>query len=368
MKFQEWKKLFDKDELSTFTTNKEGLLWLKLKAISRKDLLISFILENNFQTEIKSRKIGDIFIELFEKLKIDVLKSNKIIDNFILKIVNLDRNKINEELIVNELYKMKSFNWGGDYSNALDKYLVDRYVKVYSRYNDIVRSFENGIYQAVEGYVLCSWYNHWSSILIEDIFKEHKNVIPAIGRVKKVDFFINQIPFDLKVTYLPENYVEKKRKESNLSSEISTLKSIARKLNISFDKDLKNTELFYQLSEKIRDKNDNLGIKELNNIKDFRKELVDNLIKDPKDLILNLYEEQGELRFDASNRLFIILVDKNNFEDSWKLKRNIDLLRPSIKKYLDKLNNKKLEDLKVNFKYKNKGDFEAYADVIFIIK
>jgi hypothetical protein len=39
------------------------------------------------------------------------------------------------------------------------------------------------------------------------------------------------------------------------------------------------------------------------------------------------------MRFGAENRLFLVLVDTGNFTDSWKLKRNIDLLRPSINNY-----------------------------------
>lgn len=45
-------------------------------------------------------------------------------------------------------------------------------------------------------------------------------------------------------------------------------------------------------------------------------------------------EQQGEMHFDASNRLFLVLVDASDFDNSWKLKRNMDLLEPSITDYL----------------------------------
>jgi hypothetical protein len=32
---------------------------------------------------------------------------------------------------------MKYFAWGGDYANALDKFLIDRYVKVHSSFEVI---------------------------------------------------------------------------------------------------------------------------------------------------------------------------------------------------------------------------------------
>jgi hypothetical protein len=47
-------------------------------------------------------------------------------------------------------------------------------------------------------------------------------------------------------------------------------------------------------------------------------------MQNPLELMKWLYEEQGLRRFDAANRFFIILIDSNNLEESWKLKRNKD--------------------------------------------
>jgi len=33
-------------------------------------------------------------------------------------------------------------------------------------------------------------YIHWTSIMIEESSKDHANVLPAVGLVKKIDFFI----------------------------------------------------------------------------------------------------------------------------------------------------------------------------------
>ena len=59
-----------------------------------------------------------------------------------------------------------------------------------------------------------------TTIGLEDIFKEHANVIPAIGQIKKIDFFVNDKPFDLKVTYLPEGYIKEYRKLNGLRAEL----------------------------------------------------------------------------------------------------------------------------------------------------
>lgn len=54
---------------------------------------------------------------------------------------------------------------------------------------------------------------------------------------------------------------------------------------------------------------------------------------------------------------------------NWKLKRNMDLLKPVIEGYLDNFAKKKVSDLKVNFKYKGKPQtFTALTDVIFVVK
>jgi len=64
--------------------------------------------------------------------------------------------------------------------------------------------------------------------------------------------------------------------------------------------------------------------------------MIQEVIEEPQRLIKWLYEEQGERRFDAANRLFLVLIDKNNLEESWKMKRNLDLLKDKINSYLDK--------------------------------
>jgi len=363
--FSYWKKLYDDNKLEEFNFNDSGLLWLKIKSIIRKELLSDFLREHKINLENKS--LGEQFIELYELMNKDINKSHQQLDDFI-------RNKNKEQLknldvkkLVSELYKLKYFNWGGDYKNALDKYLVDRYIKVYQSYDELVSKFDNEIRHAVQGYVLCSWYNNWSSILIEHIFKSHPIVLPTVGKIKKVDFFINNIPFDLKVTYLPANFIERKRKERGLKPELTELKQKARQFQISFTKHNKADDTYYEIVEKMKDRNDGFCKKALQNIKDVRLKILNEAKQNPIILVQNLYEEQGEMRFDSANRLFLILVDTEDFDNSWKLKRNLDLLTPAIKNYLNNFSDKKIEDLKINFQYENQN-FTAYSDIIFVVK
>ena len=119
----------------------------------------------------------------------------------------------------------------------------------------------------------------------------------------------------------------------------------------------------------MKDRNDDFSRQALQSIKDVRLEILNQVIQNPRELIQNLYEQQGELRFDASNRLFLILVDTEDFDNSWKLKRNLDLLKPNIKKYLDNFTEKNVKELKITFNYKGKDQtFTALSDAIFILK
>jgi hypothetical protein len=253
--FNYWKQLHENERLEEFSVDKTGLLWLKIKSIVRKDLIEEFIVENNI--ELNEAAIGKQFFELFESLSLNVDNSHRIINRFI-KIKNQQQvDHLNVNQLVSELYKLKNFKWGGDYQNSLDKYLVSRYVKVqFPSYETLISKFETEINIAVQGYVLNSWYNHWSSLLIEHIFKSHYSVLPTVGQIKSVDFFIDDVPFDLKVTYLPAEYIKFKRKQKNLPVEITFLKHKANEAGIIFDKNAKETDIYYEIVEKMKDRDD----------------------------------------------------------------------------------------------------------------
>jgi hypothetical protein len=49
-------------------------------------------------------------------------------------------------------------------------------------------------------------------------------------------------------------------------------------------------------------------------------------MKNPTELAVWMYENQGEQRFGDDNRLFVVLLDAKNPDNSWKLKRDFDLV------------------------------------------
>ncbi len=365
--FNYWKKLHDSELLEEFSTNKTGLLWLKLKSIVRKEYISGFSTVNKIHLSEKS--LNNQFVELFGILSSNIDHSNDLLDSYISQENKAQLAKIDTEQLVSELYKLKTFDWGGDYQNALDKYLVSRYVKVVKSYETLISKIETEISVAVRGYVLNSWYNHWSSMLIEQIFKSHPSVLPAVGRIKNVDFFIKDIPFDLKVTYLPSEYIKIKRKEKNLPVELTFLKESARKACITFDKNGKESDIYYEVVEKMTDKNDEFCLSVLQTLKQQKLEILKEAQENSKILAKWLYENQGEMRFGSENRLFLVLVDTNDFTNSWKLKRNFELLSPSIMQYLDNFQSKQIDELKISFNFKTKPtSYNALTDIIFVVR
>jgi len=78
-----------------------------------------------------------------------------------------------------------------------------------------------------------------------------------------------------------------------------------------------------------------------------------------------LYSNQGEMRFGAENRIFVILVDSSDMNNSWKMKRAFNLIEPKIQQYLDNFSESSLKEINFSFK---KNQYKSLADAIFIVK
>ena len=177
------------------------------------------------------------------------------------------------------------------------------------------------------------------------------------------------MPFDLKVTYLPAEFVKARRKELEFPVELTYLKQQARSIGIDFDKNASPSDIYYEITEKLKDNGSKVAVAALDKLRNETMAILNEVRKEPKKLARWLYENQGEMRFGSENRLFLILVDTNDFSGSWKLKRNLDLLKPAIQKYLNDFTKKKISDLKVSFSYKGKPQaFTALTDVLFVVK
>ncbi len=204
--FEKWDKEFRANNLYAFNYNKNALLYLKVRAVRRGKQIKEFVKNNNIT--LNSKKINEQFAELFSKME-TIENGMTMLDAFL-----KDRNNewyskmgVDEEKLKSGLRQITSYEWGGDQENSLDQYLVRRYIKVISDY-DVLKSKANVIAANAWKFVQTSWYNNWTSYIIESFFKQNPRVISAVGEIKSVDFFIDDYPIDLKVTYFPEGYMQ----------------------------------------------------------------------------------------------------------------------------------------------------------------
>ena len=362
-KYNEYLRLYTENKFDSLLREEGSVYWLKLRSISRKKLLIEFC---KFVCIDSGKLNKNNLLEYIYNIHPD----EGLIDEFIKKKYQEERSyrKEIEPFLVSELYKMKDFDWGGLYQNNLEKTIVNNYIKKIKNYDVLNEKIENEIHDSLKGYVRSSWYNHWTSILIEDIFKDHNRVIPTIGLIKKVDFFITNIPFDLKVTYFPEGFMSEIRKNMGMPSELQVLKRFAKELKINYNRKQKDRDIFNELVTRIEESQKSEAINFVKEFKQTRWQIIDETIKHPYNLIKWLYEKQGERRFDAANRLFLILIDKTNLEDSWKMKRNVDLLKDRINDYLNNFNVQSYNELQIDFDWIDDKKYTAISDVLFIIK
>jgi hypothetical protein len=221
---------------------------------------------------INLKKVTEIIKELLDR-QINISDVDHFINDEYGKILEEKESNRPKEQIISELHKVDRFEWGV-VQGQLDGKIQRDYVRKFWRYDQVLREVENHLYESVRDYVICTWYNHWSSVILEDLISIHSRVVPTLKNVKGIDLFFDGQPFDLKVTYVPRDY-----------------------------------------------NND-----------------VTDLQRDPKTLAVWLYENQGAQRFGSDNRFFVVLHDVENPQDSWKIKRDIDFVGEKINRFLDNEN------------------------------
>ena len=360
--FNKLRILYDNNQFTELIHNPDGIYWLKLRSLSRTEQLRELCQKADIRHERIPTKL---LLKSVYEAKLD----ESLIDNFTRDQYERERadRKKNEDYLISQLYQMKVFNWGGLYQNSLEQTIINNYVKKVQDWDALNQAIENELHASLRGYVQCSWYNHWTSIIIEDIFKDHPAILPTIGLIKKVDFFINNFPFDLKVTYFPEGYMKELRRNEGLRPELTELKAFCRQEDIWFDQDTPDNVLFLELLAKVNENPSASASEYINKFIDTRKRLIQKTMNDPQELKIWLYENQGIRRFDSANRFFLILLDMNNLEESWKLKRMRELLAKKINSHLDAMKSTSIKDLKLQFEWQN-DTYETYAETLFIFR
>jgi hypothetical protein len=354
--------LFRKDDFPSIEAHKYGVRFLKLRSMSRRTTFEAFF----DWLKIPYANIGarDYFAYLFSSKDV----TNDAIDKFINQEYQKERQErlANQDYLVDQLNRLKYFDWGGSFGNSLEKNIVNNYVKKIQSYDRINEEIETSLLSSMRGYTLNSWYNHWTSILIEDLFKDHSSVLPTVGLVKKIDFFINDTPFDLKVTYFPEQLISEKLRALGYGNELTKLKQICRRLDIMIPTDLKDKELKSHLYSRVKEDQSAEAKEFIEEIKSIKKSIIREAENDPAELKKWFYENQGEARFDASNRFFLVLTDENEMEDSWKLKRNIKFLQDKIHSHLESLS-MNMDSLETEFYWSlTRQTYKCKSDILFL--
>ena len=358
--YQNANELFNQSKMNELAGSEDGIRFLLLRSLSRSDILRRLAEKCGYDLQKTSAR--ELLPKLYQN-SISILK----IKSFIKSEYNLERKNrlVTEPQLIHELYQIKEFDWGGLHQNNLEKNIVDNYVKKISDYNRICQAIDEKLFPSLRSYTLCSWYNHWTSIIIEDVISDHKDVIPAIGKIKQIDFFLQDVPYDLKVTRFPEEYIALRRKEMQLRPELTLLKQMCRQYSISISQEMSSSRLLEDLWKKISDHPSRDAQKLIRELANFRMQQLRLAINDPLPLIKWYYENQGERRFDASNRLFLILVDSRDFFNSWQLKRAKDMIWRKVHSSLSKIVNS--GGKKIVFPW-NGSLYSAISDVIFVVK
>lgn len=362
LNFKQLDKLFRNDDFPKIESDTRGIRFLKLRSMSRKEAMEEFCALHEINLEgIKSK---DYFETVFEDRNI----TDTQISEYINSRYQEERavRATNQEYLVDQLNRLQHFDWGGSFGNSLEKNIVNNYVKKIQSFDKINVEIEGSLLSSMRGYTLNSWYNHWTSIIIEDLFKDHSSVLPTVGLVKKIDFFINDIPFDLKVTYFPEQLLADKLRDSGYGNELTKLKQACRSLRIFIPDDLNPKELKLHLLNKLREDHRQEAKSFVKELGDAKKEIIEEAERNPADLKKWFYENQGEARFDASNRFFLVLTDEGDMSASWKLKRNVVFLHEKIHRHLDNLA-LDIDSLDTEFYWaRDQRNYRCKSDILFL--
>ena len=278
--------------------------FIKLKSL-KKDYLKKFCDRFKIQSSNNITEAIKNILLAFDNGSISTRQINEYIKNLYSQIRNeeIRITGANHESIVEELNRVDSHIWGMVQGKA-DAYIQSNYVRKYFKFDELVSAVRESLFNAMEAYTLCTWYNHWSTVFLEDLICQNEKVVPIIKKVKGVDVIWNEQAIDIKATNLPKEW--------------------------------------------------------------FRDGYtIDDAINNPIRACEYLYTYQGAERFGAENRFFVIVYDRVNPTDSWKIKREYSLIKESVDSFFNQ--DMQLDPISFSFGEK-KTPHLAHAKMMFIVK
>ena len=316
-------------KFSEMSVKPEGVRYLKIRTLVDVEPLKASRKLRNFLQIPKNKAKGKIINETRKKLFFDKNFSdeqlNKLLKEVYLELrsfrkINFDKIKSGVSKIAQEGDKYWEA-WNSVYRDDIRQHIQHHFVRTLriQSYEELLEKINRELNPVIKGYVTISWYNQWCSTVIEDFILTNPKVIPTARRIDKVDFFFLDIPFDLKISFIPREFIGQCLKKGIISKE-----------------------------------------------EDIINEVRDN----PESLIIWFYENQGEKRFSDSHRLFIVLADSTDLENSWKLKANFNIIQREINNFFNNCQSKSDINM-VEWEFKGrriKGKFKTYSYLILVEK
>ena len=212
--------------------------------------------------------------------------------------------------LINEINKVENYFW----DRVQSDYILNNYgsflFNIFN-YDELILKIEEKIKsknlpEVFKQYTINRWYNFACSIVIQSYLENHNRVRGEKNRRSLTkDIFIDEKPFDFKITYVFKN--------------------------ISDQMFLRNLD-------------------------------------DPTELIIKYYKGGGKQRMHTEPKLFMVFADQNNHRvHQWQMKREFDVIEKFIKYYLDNTKESKYLFNK-KFSIGDSDHSIKMADLFYIIK
>jgi len=289
--YDKCEKLYNKNvDLNELYNDKNGLKYLLIRSFSKEDFI------NFDKTFDKKKSIYKLRIQTFIQKNIE-----EIICYIISKKTPLEKEYAN--MLSIELTTMclqSSSVHQDDFNSNMNKIIRNTEVSTYSK---LQAEIDNKLLKQLRNYMTWQWYNQKCSDLIENIILTQENIIQTPRKIKNIDFFVNFgnnyiFPFDLKLTIFPAGFMKD-------------------------EKIVNNKEIIQTY----------IGEK-------------DNHIK----ILKWLYSEQNPRLFSNNYRYFIILLNLDNTNNSYKLKCNIELIKQNTENLFKNITQNDIIEIEYEYK------------------
>lgn len=312
--FDSLKKIYEQGfDLDRISNSEKGVLFLKIRSLT-KEKLKELCLENGLIEEgqkLSEWRLREIAFDNSTNVQLNDFIVNNADDPM--------SQETRESLIagVKEVEEHSPSVFLDSFDSAIKKVVRDKSITSLS---DLEQKLED-LSSKLKAYLNWSWYNQKTSDLTEETFKTNDKIIPTLRKVHAVDFFIKSepldIPVDLKISFLPKEFIH------------------------DYEEQGKTIE---QIIEMVKSNN---------------KVLADWL-----------YTNQNPRLFNNNIRFLIILIDRQNTSDSWKLKADYELIKEKVDSFLSNIDRSKL--IRVEYVYDKDdrfaGDYKTSCFLLIIEK